>query len=139
MFCTNCGEKIPEGAAQCPKCGMAVNQANNEPGEVTPEETKETPITITLPPVKLPSKGQFMRFLSFDAMITPTIMKAVYVIGSVIIFIIMLVGMFQGGAGMFFLSLLMGIIGLVFFRILCEQMILFFSIHSKLTEIRDKE
>ena len=130
MFCTHCGTKFPEGTTECKACTVVEVKENAPPAG----------ITVTLPPVKLPDKSQFASFLNFDTMITPAIMKAIYVIGFVAIFIAMLVMMFRGdGASGFFLGLIAGIVGLVLFRILCEQRILFFSIHERLLEIRDKK
>ena len=132
MFCTKCGTKLEEGNTQCPQCGEAVG---------TQAKTQETNnaggVTLTLPPVKLPDKSQFRSFLSFDIMITPMIMKVLYVIGSIGIIIAMLFTMFSGSVAGFFLGLLGGILGLVFYRVLCEQMLLFFTINSKLGDIRD--
>lgn len=130
MFCTKCGAKFEEGSQTCAQCGAAVQQQDNKAGGG---------ITVSLPPVNLPDKGQFMRFLSFDALITPVIMKALYIIVSVIIIIGMLFSMFSGTVGMFFVGLFGGILALVFFRVVCEQMLLFFSINEKLREIRDNK
>ena len=126
MFCTKCGTKVEEGSTQCPQCGEAVGTQDANKG-----------VTFTLPPVKLPDKGQFRSFLSFDTMITPIIMKVLYVLGSIGIVIAMLFTMFSGGAAMFFLGLLGLIVGLVVYRVLCEQMLLFFIINQKLSDIRD--
>ena len=134
MFCTKCGTKLEEGNTQCPQCGEAVGTQENN-------NASAGGVTLTLPPVKLPDKSQFRSFLSFDTMITPMIMKVLYVIGSIGIIIAMLIVMFGGfsrmTAGSFFGGLFGGILMLVFYRVLCEQMLLFFTINSKLGDIRD--
>jgi hypothetical protein len=124
---------MEEGVTKCVQCGCEAETQGANNG-----------ITVTLPPVKLPDKGQFTRFLGFDIMITPMIMKVLYVIGSIGIVLFMLFIMFSGfavsfGAGVlgFFGGLLGGILGLVFYRIFCEQILLFFTMNDKLKEIRD--
>jgi len=69
-------------------------------------------------------------------------MKIVYIVGSILIAIGTLFMMFSGfafgaSAGMatFFTGLIGGAVGLVFFRVGCESLILFFSVHKELTEI----
>ena len=125
MFCTKCGTSVEQGNNQCPQCGERVG-GHAEGG-----------VTLTIPPVKLPDRNQFGRFLNFDAMITPSIMKVLYVIISIGIIIGSLFIMFSGG----FLSFLGGLVGcilmLVLFRVMCEQMLLFFIINRNLGEIRD--
>lgn len=31
MYCSNCGEKVPDGAAFCPKCGARVGAPEDSP------------------------------------------------------------------------------------------------------------
>ena len=133
MFCAKCGTKMEEGVTKCSQCEFEVDVQGTNNG-----------ITVTLPPVKLPDKGQFTRFLSFDIMITPVIMKVLYVIGSIGIILFMLFAMFRGfstsfavGVGGFFLGLIGGILGLVFYRVFCEQILLFFTMNDKLKDIRE--
>jgi len=38
MFCTNCGEKIDDGAKFCMKCGTAVNSAPPQTAPITPTD-----------------------------------------------------------------------------------------------------
>ena len=82
-------------------------------------------------------KPSFDDFLSFNIMVTPVAMKFFYIIGAVIGAIVTLVtaaGSFTGLVAMFIL--LMGIVWQVVFRISCEVMILLFSIHREVVEIR---
>ena len=69
-------------------------------------------------------------------------MKIVYLVGTGLIILGTLITMFSGfalgaAAGMmgFFGGLIGGAIGLVFFRVFCESLILFFSVHKELTQI----
>ena len=84
-----------------------------------------------------------LNFFNFQKMITPVVIKIFYIIG----IIILIFGAF--GAGIYFgyqaESPLLGfgifigcIIAQIPFRILCEIMILCFSIHSELVKIRNK-
>ena len=135
MFCSKCGEKL-SGESICPKCGAEVSASTEEAKNQTQGPTN---ITLTIPPIKTPDQDQLKRFLNFETMITPAIMKVLYIIGSVIIILSALWAIFAiGGAGGFFSGLIGGIIGLVVFRIVCEQMILFFSIHHELNEIKNR-
>ena len=123
MFCTKCGTNAGQGSTQCPQCG---------------EKIGGTSFTLpTLPP--RPDSSQVSRFLSFDIMITPAIMKVIYVIVSVVIFFasfVMMIGILGGFIG-FLSGLLMALFSLVFWRVTCEQMLLFFTINRTLREIRD--
>ena len=79
-------------------------------------------------------------FFNFKTMISPTLIKIIYVIGAVGI----LFGSFAaadgisgftggGSAGGAFTALLLLILGELFWRIACENMILFFSMHDILS------
>ncbi|MCL2356469.1 MAG: DUF4282 domain-containing protein [Defluviitaleaceae bacterium] len=102
-----------------------------------------------------PSK--FREFLNFDIKITPIIMKWFYVIGSALIIlggILYIFTMFIGGIGMItsdqvgagILMILGGpilviigiIVNLVIFRIACEWLIVFFSMHKELRDLNNK-
>ena len=129
MFCTTCGTRFEDGDANCVECGAPITR----PGQSNAPQGDG--ITVKLPP--MPSSGQFMGFLAFEKMITPSIMKGLYVIGSIIIIFASLFTMFSGGAAMFFSGVLFLVLGLVFFRVFCEQMLLFFTMNKRLGEIRD--
>jgi len=142
MFCTKCGAKFEEGNENCVQCGEAVQKHEATPGPVPTANNQG--ITVTLPPVKLPDKSQFRSFLNFDTMITPVIMKAIYIIGSIVIVLVTLFIMFSGfsssfGTGVltFFLGFIGGIVSLVLYRVFCEQVLLFFIMNQKLSDIRE--
>ncbi|SER24101.1 protein of unknown function [Gracilibacillus ureilyticus] len=83
------------------------------------------------------------KFLSFDKMITPMIIKVVFWIGIVITVLsglgTMISGFnsFYGGGLQVFTGLLIIIIGPIVVRIYCELLILMFKIYDTLREIRD--
>ena len=120
MFCSECGAKM-EGASTCPQCGKSVNQSQNSGG----------------PPANMQNQDKVASFLSFDVMITPAIMKIIYIVGSVAIALGALVAMFTGGIPGFFAGLIGGAIALVFFRVWCELLILFFKMHGDIKQIKN--
>lgn len=81
-------------------------------------------------------------FLSFRKMITPTIIRIIFWVGcgiAVLAGLVTLVTSFgrnSGGALQFLGGLLAIILGPIFVRIACEQIILFFRINETLSEIR---
>ena len=74
----------------------------------------------------------FKSFLDFEIMMTPIIMKVFYIVGSILIILGSLAAPMRNDLG-----LVAGAIGLVFFRVLCEQLILFYKIHNALVNIKD--
>jgi len=149
MYCENCGERHVDGAAFCLKCGTPALKGNEGApvveavaGSAPAVESAPPPAggtTINLPPIKIPDSGQFNQFIKFEIMITPIIWKVIYVLGSIAIIIGMFVmmAMLDGAAG-FFSALFGGLAMLVWYRIVCELMILLFSIHKELVAIRRK-
>ncbi|MFK4823891.1 DUF4282 domain-containing protein [Paenochrobactrum sp. BZR 588] len=80
----------------------------------------------------------------FDKFLTPTLIAVVYWIGNVgiafaAIRTILSAYSYMGG-GFFKIigSLIFFIIGLIFWRVICEGIILSFRIYDRLTEIRDR-
>ena len=142
MFCSNCGTNLPDGAPACPSC--------NKPREVAtapnaaPAGYPPPPVAPVYPPK--PSQGNFMKFLNFELLITPTFIKMFYIGGSALIALVTVIYMFSGffafgflaGIVTFFTSIIGGIVALVVFRIVCEALKLFFSIRNDLSEIKDK-
>jgi len=81
-------------------------------------------------------------FLNFNLMITPLIMKIFYIVGAVGIilglFIMSVMTMrFQVGMGLLMLFVALPI-SIVVHRVLCEQLMLFFSIRKELIDINKK-
>ena len=74
------------------------------------------------------------RFLGFDEMVTPSIISIVYWIGIVLIVLGTLSTIF-GGFVAFLGGLIAGAIGLIFWRVWCEVMIILFRIHGDLAQI----
>lgn len=95
------------------------------------------------------------RFLSFDKLVTPAIMKVLYIVGTVLIVLGTLIGAAVtavGGIvaavrmehfpfalaalGSAVLYVILGLVGAVFFRIWCEVLVILFRIHEHLQAIR---
>lgn len=77
--------------------------------------------------------SSFGKFVNFDTMITPSLIKILYAIG---FFVITITGieriLYNLGIGLTIL-----IFGNCFWRIICENVILFFSIHDNLIELKE--
>lgn len=83
---------------------------------------------------------QFSDFFSFDKLITPTVIRIVYWIGLVVIVLASLFSFFQmiSVDGLYALLTLVGmVLGLLFWRVFCESVIVAFNMLARLTEIRD--
>ena len=122
-FCPDCGTKFPEEALLCQQCGK--------------DRNAESSVSNGAPPPKL-SQFDAKTFINFEVMITPIIMKIIYLAVSVVIVFGMLFTMFNGGTTGFFLGIIGGLLGLVYWRIFCELLMLFFSMHKELVEIKNK-
>ena len=130
MFCTKCGAALSEDAAVCPQCGAAPVRADNQNAH---DAQSDSSGDSTLPQ----EPGNFQSFLNFDFMITPTIMKIIYIVGSVIIAIIALFGLFSGQTLLAVASIFGGAFSLVMFRMLCEINMLFFKMHDTIKQIQN--
>jgi Domain of unknown function (DUF4282) len=75
------------------------------------------------------------KYLGFDELITPTIIKIIYWIGIAVIIIGVIASLFVAGFGPFIGALIGGVIGLVFWRVWCEIMLILFRIHDDLKVI----
>lgn len=84
------------------------------------------------------------KFFSFDKMITPVIIKIIFIIGLIITTLIGLSMVFSGlrahygGGVQVFFGLIILIFGPVFVRVNCELMIVVFKIHEALEDIKRK-
>jgi len=134
---------MDKNAASCPDCGKTYSHDTNEERGLMPP-----PPPLTPPPYRsqgMPSPNQplggfdIKKFLSFETMITPMIIKVIYVAGSVIIVLIALIAMFGGIAGgsfgAFFGGIFGGAVGLVAYRVYLEILILLFNIYRELKEV----
>jgi hypothetical protein len=131
MFCTNCGATVPAGAANCPGCGKGM-------GAPAPQGNAPQPYAPAPAPYQQGEPGWFGRFLNFEIMITPSIIKWLFIIGAVVIILGCLIVMFRGGGAGFIGGLIAAPIILVYFRVLCELMIVFFAIHKETVTIKSK-
>ena len=130
MFCTKCGTALTEGVDLCPQCGTAPMKADN----LNPSEAQSGIAAAPTPPT---DSGNFQSFLNFDFMITPTIMKIIYIVGSVVIAIFAFVGLFSGQTILAAVSIFGGAFALVMFRMLCEINMLFFKMHESIKQIQN--
>jgi len=151
MFCSSCGAAAEKNAAYCPECGKAMNHETpihetptyDEKGVMPPHPSLSPPPPYVQqmhqPYVKPPGSFDLRRFLTFEMMITPLIIKILYVAGSIIIVLIALFAMFGGisnsNFGLFFTGIFGGTIGLVAYRVYLEVMILLFKIYQELKAI----
>ena len=133
MFCSVCGAALPAEATACPQCGRTVDRPQGQNSD-SPPPAAQPP--AAQPPAAMPYQGGLGSFLNFDIMITPTIMKIIYIVGSVGIAISALAVMFTGGGMGFLIGLFGGAFGLVYFRVLCEILILFFKMHGDISQIK---
>lgn len=84
----------------------------------------------------------FNEFLSFDKMITTSIIKIVFYIGAImsiiggLITIISGITARYGGGSQVLMGILIILLGPLFTRIYCELIMVFFKIHENLTEIK---
>ena len=146
MFCTNCGSTLTADASVCPSCGKskAPAPAPEQPVNNSQVAAPQPPRPISPEVAALSAPGGFSRFLNFEIMITPGIIKWIYIIGSVGIILVSLMMMFNGNrmfgnaAVSFFAGLIGGALSLVWFRVLCETMIVFFAIHKEAVQIKSK-
>ena len=79
----------------------------------------------------------FQKFVSFDKMLTPTIIQIIFWIGVVFFVLMGLITMFDGGFAVI-MGLLTILIGPLFVRIYCEMLIIFFKIHDAINSLNDK-
>ena len=84
------------------------------------------------------------RFMTFDKLIATGLIKVFYWIGVVFILLGTLVGMFSGfgsgfmqGIGTIVIAPIGGLIGLIFWRFLCEIYIVTFGMYDRLGNIQD--
>ena len=92
--------------------------------------------------------GVASRFLSFETMIAPSLIRFIYFAGLVCIAISAVVMLFGGlgamrysflsGVGTLIMAGVVLVLGTVMWRFYCELMILLFRIYDRLTEIRDQ-
>jgi len=88
--------------------------------------------------------NELNNFISFNKMITPTIIKVLFWIGvgfSIILGLIQIITGFNsyfGGGYQIFMGILTIILGPIFTRVYCELLILFFKMHETIKEINEK-
>lgn len=89
-------------------------------------------------------RGFISSFLSFDKMITPGIIKIVFLIGlgvsvlASLAMIIMGFNSYYGGGAQVFFGILMLVLSPIIVRVQCELLIIMFKIHESLEDIKRK-
>jgi thiamine transporter ThiT len=85
----------------------------------------------------------FKDFMSFDKMLTPSIIKIIYWIGVVVVVLMgltTLLGALRFGSLYgFLMGLLWLVLGPILVRVYCELMIVLFNIYGALRDIRDRK
>ncbi|WP_087974246.1 DUF4282 domain-containing protein [Oceanobacillus rekensis] len=79
----------------------------------------------------------FKEFVSFDKMLTPTLIKVLFWIGVAFSVLSGLIIMLDGGFAVI-LGLITIIVGPLITRVYCELLIIFFKIHESLTDLNKK-
>lgn len=74
-------------------------------------------------------------FFSFEEMMTPTLIRIVFVLGVIGLVISGLTAMSEGGIAVI-LGIGIIVFGSLFLRVICESFIVVFEINDKLTDIR---
>jgi len=79
----------------------------------------------------------FEKFVSFEKMLTPTLIKIIFWVGVVFSVLTGLITMFEGGFAVI-LGILTIILGPLAVRVYCEMLIIFFKIYDSLNELNRK-
>jgi drug/metabolite transporter superfamily protein YnfA len=127
---------------RCPKCGLE-NPATAEWCDCGYDFSTGKVKTSTTQPFSSSSGGTAAGYFSFQMMISPAIIRFVYVVGAIALVVYGLVvisaaakepgsGLGSGAYGM-----LLIIVGNLLWRVLCEQAILMFRMHEELTSINE--
>jgi len=145
---------MAEGAAHCGSCGISVEASS------APPTTPPIPPVVPVPPVGTYAPANdnnatggsgFAEFIDFRKMVTSSIMKWYFIISSVLIVLgglIILVSSFGlmanqwtfgQGIATFFLALIGTPFYLVLNRVMCEIIIIQFSIYREIKEINAKK
>ena len=143
MKCEKCAHEQATGKF-CAKCGTPFQAVEAETVASTMGESVAQP-KLNRPVQSNSEKKSFVKeFLNFDKMITPSIIKFVFWIGSGLTvlwgLILMILGVASnyGGGFQVFLGLLTILIGPFVIRIYCELLIVFFKVLETLQEIKEK-
>ncbi len=164
--CPHCGEEIKSKAIKCKHCHSFLDRADEPAGTSRPYEGRETPPEQVPPTEEIPpepqkafqepeenfsSRGKGFLASLFDLnmteMVTPKIIKALYILGllgiglgmvTAIISSIIAVG--ATGFGRIFIALITAPIGaflaVIFLRVYLELIILLFNIYDQLKDIK---
>jgi len=126
MFCSSCGSVIPKESAFCTVCGTKFDR---------PRKRKENTAVSD--------------FFGFKKMISHTFIKVIYIIGmavtTILSLVIIILGSINNSGNYYFgfggitvfvvIGLCMLIFGNLFWRIICEVMVLFSNIHDMISKM----
>ena len=82
-------------------------------------------------------EGNMGDYLTFRKMITPIIIQIVFWIGAVVIFIMGIVTIANGGSEYIISGLVIMFFGPILWRVYCELLILMFRINETVTDIKN--
>lgn len=159
-YCDNCDAEIASDDNVCPQCGADVSKIADDSDDERVEN--ETDFITSKTKAALSYRTQkpytLKRFLNFDEFITGSLLKAIYLIGVVLI---LLAAIWLGGltalaglalafnqdsfggviASLFLLALSLGIgvFGVILWRVYCERVMVIFKINENLQALRDIE
>ena len=129
MKCPNCGLENPDSTLKC-DCGYNF---------VKKEIVSKLEENIEKPKIQ---NGNNIDFLSFDKMISDKLIKILYIIGLIVInisgFILLINGFKDKEIRLIFIAIICYTFVNLIWRIICENMIIFFKIFEKINEIEKK-
>jgi len=120
--CPYCAEEVQDEAIKCKHCGQFLSHATSN--EVTATSTDSTP----------KGRSELGDFFSFRLMASPVLIKIIYSIGAAVLTVAGIeICIEKGPMGVLFI-----VLGNLLWRIICEGMILLFSVHEILSSIENE-
>jgi len=132
LTCPHCKKTVENAALTfCPHCDKSLKDAAKL---AWPGSTMQLDARIA------------QKFLNFNEMITPVLVKIIYWLGVVLVILCGVnmcstgkaLSKFGGGGSLVIAGLAMIILGPILVRVCCESMIVLFEIHKNLVEINKK-
>jgi hypothetical protein len=121
--CPFCSEEIQDEAIKCKHCGQFLSKATSNESRITTNDSTSK------------KRSEIGSFFSFRTMISPALIKIIYGLGAV--------GLIFSGIERYIekeemQGLFIIFIGNLLWRIICEGVILLFSVHEILSSIENK-
>ena len=157
-YCDNCDAEIEADDNICPRCGTDVSTIAGDSGNEAVENEDRYTISPTKASLSYRTQSPLTlkRFLNFDEFITGRLLKAIYLLGAIIILLAALsLGILPALAGLmlalnqdffrgalvslFLLALSIGVavFGVILWRVYCERIMVIFKINENLQVLRD--